>query len=435
MQTDDRAWVDRTVTEFARRIRSTGSRVEGPRNGWTAVYDAAADADHNALLRLARELSERLGAIVIALALEVDQVVRMIALDRGGIVDEYLSVPEYYGTLPPGDVIGLAANPTVLARLTGADPAAVKAVARTAPSAAELPPPRELLAAIAAVLGLEGTAHGYEAAWSMLTLYDAARCPFCARVRIVLAEKDVPHEAIAIDLDDRPDWIVDKNPPAGRVPVLEEDGWVLPESAVIDEYLDERYPDPPLLPADPAERAAARFIVFRFDDFQKPYYAVRRGDAGAEAAFSCQLAALDRLLGAMPYLTGRAFGLADVAYLPWVIRARDQLGLDLGSVAGADRMAAARSRTTVRRSRAGRRRGAPTMTDVTTEELASRLGEPGLVLLDVRAAHEYSGALGAPCDPRQGHIPGARHLDVRGAARARARRCPRPGRVPTRGQR
>jgi GNAT superfamily N-acetyltransferase len=164
VQTDDRAWVERTVTEFARRIRSTGSRVEGPRNGWTAVYDAAADGDHNALLRLARELSERLGAIVIAIALEVDQVVRMIALDRGGIVDEYLSVPEYYGTLPPGDVIGLAANPTVLARLTGADPAAVKAVARTAPSAAELPPPRELLAAIAAVLGLEGTAYGYEAA-------------------------------------------------------------------------------------------------------------------------------------------------------------------------------------------------------------------------------------------------------------------------------
>ena len=65
--------------------------------------------------------------------------------------------------------------------------------------------------------------------------------------------------------------------------MLEEDGWVLPESAVIDEYLDERYPDPPLLPADPAERAAARFIVFRFDDFQKPYYALRRGEPGAEA--------------------------------------------------------------------------------------------------------------------------------------------------------
>src|SRR5262245_52323524 len=61
----------------------------------------------------------------------------------------------------------------------------------------------------------------------VLTLYDAARCPFCARVRIVLAEKDVPHESVPVDLDDRPAWIVEKNPPAGRVPVLEEDGWVL----------------------------------------------------------------------------------------------------------------------------------------------------------------------------------------------------------------
>ena len=49
----------------------------------------------------------------------------------------------------------------------------------------------------------------------MLTLYDAARCPFCARVRIVLAEKQVPYEAVAIDLDDRPAWIVEKTrPPA-----------------------------------------------------------------------------------------------------------------------------------------------------------------------------------------------------------------------------
>jgi ribosomal protein S18 acetylase RimI-like enzyme len=162
VQTDDRGWVERTVAEFARRIGSSGSRVEGPRNGWTAVYDPVVDADKNALLRLARELSERMGAVVIAVALEVDQVVRLVALERGGIVDEYLSVPEFYGALPPGDVIGLSANPTVLARLTGAEHAAVKAVARTAASPAELPPPRELLAAIAAVLGLEGTGYGFE---------------------------------------------------------------------------------------------------------------------------------------------------------------------------------------------------------------------------------------------------------------------------------
>jgi GNAT superfamily N-acetyltransferase len=163
VQTDDRAWVERTVAQFGPRVGSKASRLEGPRNGWTAVYDSVADSDPNVLLRFAREISERLGAVVIALALEMGQVVRLIALDRGGIVDEYLSVPEFYGTLPPGDVIGLAANPTVLHRLTGADPAAVKAVARTASTPDGLPPARELLAAIAGVLGLEGALHGFEA--------------------------------------------------------------------------------------------------------------------------------------------------------------------------------------------------------------------------------------------------------------------------------
>jgi stringent starvation protein A len=165
----------------------------------------------------------------------------------------------------------------------------------------------------------------------MLTLYDAARCPFCARVRIVLTEKAIPYEAVPIDLDDRPAWIVELNPPAGRVPVLDDGGWLLPESAVICEYLEERHPEPPLLPLDPGERAAVRLLVFRFTDLEKPYYAVRRGDSGAAPALASALGWLDAMLSAMPYLSGREFGLADVAYLPWVIRARDLLGIDLGS--------------------------------------------------------------------------------------------------------
>ena len=119
----------------------------------------------------------------------------------------------------------------------------------------------------------------------MITLYDADRCPYCARVRIALAEKGVEYETVVIDLDDRPAWIYEKNS-TGRVPVLEEDAFLLPESAVIDEYLNERYPDPPLLPDDPGERALARTLVFRFDDLSKPYYALRRGDEDARAFFS-----------------------------------------------------------------------------------------------------------------------------------------------------
>ena len=162
----------------------------------------------------------------------------------------------------------------------------------------------------------------------MITLYDADRCPYCARVRIVLAEKGVEYETVVIDLDDRPAWIYEKNS-AGRVPVLEEDAFLLPESAVIDEYLNERYPDPPLLPDDPGERALARTLVFRFDDLSKPYYALRRGDEDARARLDRELAKLDALLAAQPFLTGRVFGLTDIAYVPWILRARDRMDVEL----------------------------------------------------------------------------------------------------------
>ena len=169
----------------------------------------------------------------------------------------------------------------------------------------------------------------------MLRLVDAPRCPYCARVRIMLAEKGIEHEAVVIDLADRPAWLYELNP-AGRVPVVEEDGWPLPESAVINEFLEERYPEPPLLPADPAARAAARLRIFRDDDFTDPYYALRRGEEGAEDAFATALAELDATLAAAPFLTGTAFGLADIALVPWVIRARDMLGVSLESYPDVD---------------------------------------------------------------------------------------------------
>lgn len=164
-----------------------------------------------------------------------------------------------------------------------------------------------------------------------MTLYDAPRCPFCARTRIVLAEKRVPYETVTIDLADRPAWLVESiNPPDGRVPVLEDDGWLLPESAVIDEYLEERYPDPPLLPDDPGGRAAARLLVFRFDDsLGDPYYALRRHEPGAAAWVDSCLGTLDALLGGTPFLTGSRFGLADISYLPWVLRLRGLMGVSL----------------------------------------------------------------------------------------------------------
>jgi glutathione S-transferase len=159
----------------------------------------------------------------------------------------------------------------------------------------------------------------------VITLYDAPRCPYCARVRIVVAEKRIEVETIEIDLADRPAWIYEKNS-TGRVP-LEEDGWTLPESAVIMEYLEERYPEPALLAADPADRAAARLRIFRHDAFTTPYYALRRGQDGADALFAEQLERLDAELEERPWLGGMEYGLADIAYVPWILRARDHMGL------------------------------------------------------------------------------------------------------------
>jgi glutathione S-transferase len=160
----------------------------------------------------------------------------------------------------------------------------------------------------------------------VLTLYDAARCPYCARARIVLAEKGVEYETVEVDLDDRPAWIYEKNA-TGRVPVLEEGEWLLPESAVIMEYLEERFPAPALLAADAAARARARLWILRHDDFTTPYYALRRGEDGAEERLGEQLSHLDAALSENDWLDGRQYGLADIAYVPWVLRARDSLGV------------------------------------------------------------------------------------------------------------
>jgi ribosomal protein S18 acetylase RimI-like enzyme len=171
-QTDDLGAVERAVRNFVPRLgKSAGSVVVPPRNGWIAVHDELCDREPELLRRLARELSDRAG-VAIAIGVEAGQVVRYVLFDRGRMVDEYLSVPEFHGPLPPGDVIALAANSTLLARLTGADPARVRAVVRTAASPGELPPAAELVAQIGRLLGLAGTELGYPEA---LELPDALR--------------------------------------------------------------------------------------------------------------------------------------------------------------------------------------------------------------------------------------------------------------------
>lgn len=163
VQTDDIGAVTRAVAQFVPRrgAHSEGTVVAPPRNGWIAVYDEAADREPELLRRLSRELSDRMGAVTLSIGVERGQVVRYLLYERGRIVDEYLSVPEHYGELPPGDTVALGANPTVVARLTGADPREIRRIARTAASPADLPPAPELLAQLAQAMKIEGAEHGY----------------------------------------------------------------------------------------------------------------------------------------------------------------------------------------------------------------------------------------------------------------------------------
>jgi ribosomal protein S18 acetylase RimI-like enzyme len=149
VQTDDEVSVQRAIAQFVPRLDSP--RVTSS-DSWIRVGDPLFDHDRDAHGRFTKELSERLGAVTVALAQE-GEVVRFRLYERGRMVDEYLSVPTYYGELSKGDELALEANPTLIARLTGADRDEVRRVVRTAGSPSELP--AGLYEEIAALLGLE----------------------------------------------------------------------------------------------------------------------------------------------------------------------------------------------------------------------------------------------------------------------------------------
>jgi GNAT superfamily N-acetyltransferase len=152
VQTDDVEKVKRDAAKVLHLEAGVEVEVEG---NWVRVRSDATDADPARLKSLARELSYTTGGVVVSLGVERGAVVRYDLFDKGADVDEYLSVPEFYGPLPPGDTYALGANATVLGRLTGADPKRVREVVRTAASPAELPPAKELYEQIATVMGVQ----------------------------------------------------------------------------------------------------------------------------------------------------------------------------------------------------------------------------------------------------------------------------------------
>ena len=112
----------------------------------------------------------------------------------------------------------------------------------------------------------------------MIKLYDFKSSPNCQRVKVVLAEKNLSYEIVPVDLrkqeQKKPEYL--NLNPYGKVPVLIDDSTVLYESLIINEYLNEKYPDPPLLPKDPAGKAKARILIdYGMAHFDSAYQKLR----------------------------------------------------------------------------------------------------------------------------------------------------------------
>ncbi len=167
-----------------------------------------------------------------------------------------------------------------------------------------------------------------------IKLYDFATSPNCQRVKIVLEEKSLAYETVPVDLRKReqkaPEYLAMN--PHGKVPALVDGGTVLYESCIINEYLEEQYPDPPLLPADPATRARIRILIdYGIVHTNESHQAIRaemmkpeaERDAGALAAatarFLEELQPLERELDGRDYMAGD-FSLLDAAHFPRVMR-------------------------------------------------------------------------------------------------------------------
>jgi glutathione S-transferase len=168
----------------------------------------------------------------------------------------------------------------------------------------------------------------------MIKLYDFKSSPNCQRVKVVLAEKNLTYQIVPIDLrkqeQKRPEFL--KLNPYGKVPVLADDSTVLYESRVINEYLDEKYPDPPLMPADCGARARVRLLIdyglnyldavyqkLRLERMKEPREQEPQIIEKAKNEMRTLLRRLEDELGEQSYLAGN-FSLADAALIPRFIR-------------------------------------------------------------------------------------------------------------------
>jgi len=173
---------------------------------------------------------------------------------------------------------------------------------------------------------------------SVMTLFSDATCPQSHRVRMVLAEKGITVEIVNIEPGHLPEDLIDLNP-YQSVPTLVDRELVLYDPQVVMEYLDERFPHPPLMPVDPVSRARSRLALYRIE---KDWYSlIDDMESGneklvtkARKALRDSLAASAEVFSAKPFFLSDEFSLVDATIAPVLWRLK-YYGIDLPAQARA----------------------------------------------------------------------------------------------------
>jgi glutathione S-transferase len=164
-----------------------------------------------------------------------------------------------------------------------------------------------------------------------VTLYSALACPYAHRTRLVLSEKKVQFELKEVDLQNKPAWFDQSVSAYGKVPAIEHEGARIWESAIINEYLDEVFPNPPLLPTQAGRRAVARiWIDYANSRFTSAFGSLLRSPGEAEQTKAerelleslqfIEREGLAKLSTDGPFFLGAAPSLVDFAFYPWFER-------------------------------------------------------------------------------------------------------------------
>ena len=171
-----------------------------------------------------------------------------------------------------------------------------------------------------------------------MNLYSTASSIECHRTRIVLCEKDIVHEVTLVDPKKLPEDLIDLNP-YGSLPTLIDRELVLYNSRVIMEYLEERFPHPPLMPVGPVQRAQTRLALFQVEHDWYPLIDIietkgEKAVAKAKKDLTESITSVAEIFSAMPFFLSQDFTLVDASIAPILWRLR-HYGIELPKEADA----------------------------------------------------------------------------------------------------